>query len=217
MTNNIVIIDGTAGTTPAGIYAYGTDGSSGTTNMYIYNNSIYVANPGSMNNYGVRFANSASCTLNITVENNVVIGSVTSLNASITYAFNQITFNTGTKQFNNNISSDGTADDFSGSNHQINVTAENIFTDAPNNVFSLTKTSLALNAGKTVASVSSLEKSLGVVGKNNIEVAAKLGKEIATRALKKGVKEVVFDRGGFLYHGKVKALADAARENGLKL
>ena len=71
--------------------------------------------------------------------------------------------------------------------------------------------------GKTVASVSSLEKSLGVVGKNNIEAAAKLGKEIATRALKKGVKEVVFDRGGFLYHGKIKALADAARENGLKL
>ena len=71
--------------------------------------------------------------------------------------------------------------------------------------------------GKTVASVSSLEKSLGAVGKNNIEVATKLGKEIATRALKKGVKEVVFDRGGFLYHGKIKALADAARENGLKL
>tara|TARA_A100000164_G_scaffold76060_1_gene64080 strand:+ start:1630 stop:1989 length:360 start_codon:yes stop_codon:yes gene_type:complete len=71
--------------------------------------------------------------------------------------------------------------------------------------------------GTTVASVSSLEKSLGVVGKNNIEVATKLGKEIASRALKKGVKEVVFDRGGFLYHGKIKALADAARENGLKL
>ena len=45
----------------------------------------------------------------------------------------------------------------------------------------------------------------------------KLGKEIASRALKKGIKEVVFDRGGFLYHGKIKALADAARENGLKL
>ena len=71
--------------------------------------------------------------------------------------------------------------------------------------------------GTTVASVSSLEKSLGVVGKNNIEVAAKLGKEIASRAIKKGIKEVVFDRGGLLYHGKVKALADAARENGLKL
>ena len=71
--------------------------------------------------------------------------------------------------------------------------------------------------GKTLASVSSLEKGLGVVGKNNMEVAAKLGKEIASRALKKGIKEVVFDRGGFLYHGKIKALADAARQNGLKL
>ena len=40
---------------------------------------------------------------------------------------------------------------------------------------------------------------------------------LASRALKKGIKEVVFDRGGFLYHGKIKALADAARENGLKL
>ena len=45
----------------------------------------------------------------------------------------------------------------------------------------------------------------------------RLGKEIASRALKKGIKEVVFDRGGFLYHGKIKALADAARQNGLKL
>ena len=84
VTNNIIIIDGTAGTTPSGIYAYGTDGSSGTTNMYIYHNSIYVANPGSLNNYGVRFANVASCTLNITVENNVVIGAVTAANSSIT-------------------------------------------------------------------------------------------------------------------------------------
>ena len=66
-----------------------------------------------------------------------------------------------------------------------------------------------------MASVSSLEKSLGVVGKNNIEVAAKLGKEIASRAMKKGIKEVVFDRGAYLYHGRVKALAEAARGNGL--
>ena len=71
--------------------------------------------------------------------------------------------------------------------------------------------------GKTLASVSTLEKKLGLVGKNNMEVAAKLGKEIAARALKSGIKEVVFDRGGFLYHGKIRALADAARENGLKL
>jgi len=155
ITNNIIVIDGTAGTTPAGIYVYGTDGSSGTTSSYLYNNSIYVASPGSLNNYGIRFANTASCTLNITAENNVVIGSVTSLNASITYAFNQITFDTGSKQFNNNISSDGTADDFSGSNHQINAIATNVFTDAANNDFSLTKTSLALNYGKTISAVTS--------------------------------------------------------------
>jgi large subunit ribosomal protein L18 len=71
--------------------------------------------------------------------------------------------------------------------------------------------------GRTLASVSTLEKKLGVIGKNNIEVASKLGKEIANRAIKKGVTEVVFDRGGFLFHGRVKALANAARENGLKL
>ena len=71
--------------------------------------------------------------------------------------------------------------------------------------------------GKTLASVSSLEKSLGVVGKNNVEAAAKVGAAIAERAKKAGVEEAYFDRGGFLYHGKVKALADAAREGGLKI
>ncbi|MFV0303735.1 MAG: 50S ribosomal protein L18 [Paracoccus sp. (in: a-proteobacteria)] len=70
--------------------------------------------------------------------------------------------------------------------------------------------------GKTLASASSLEKDLGVVGKNNVEAAAKIGAAIAERAKKAGVEEVVFDRGGFLFHGKVKALADAAREGGLK-
>jgi large subunit ribosomal protein L18 len=70
--------------------------------------------------------------------------------------------------------------------------------------------------GRTLASASSLEKDLGVVGKNNIEAAAKIGAAIAERAKKAGVEEVYFDRGGFLFHGKVKALADAAREGGLK-
>ena len=70
--------------------------------------------------------------------------------------------------------------------------------------------------GVTLASASSLEKELGVVGKNNIEAAAKIGAAIAERAKKAGVEEVYFDRGGFLFHGKVKALADAAREGGLK-
>ena len=70
--------------------------------------------------------------------------------------------------------------------------------------------------GVTLASASTLEKDLGVVGKNNVEAAAKIGSAIAERAKAKGVEEVVFDRGGFLFHGKIKALADAAREGGLK-
>ena len=70
--------------------------------------------------------------------------------------------------------------------------------------------------GVTLASASTLEKDLGLVGKNNVEAAAKIGAAIAERAKAKGVKMVVFDRGGFLFHGKIKALADAAREGGLK-
>ncbi|MCX7566827.1 50S ribosomal protein L18 [Sulfitobacter sp. F26169L] len=71
--------------------------------------------------------------------------------------------------------------------------------------------------GVTVASASSLEKDLGVVGKNNMEAATKVGEAIAERAKKAGVESAYFDRGGFLFHGKVKALADAAREGGLKI
>jgi large subunit ribosomal protein L18 len=70
--------------------------------------------------------------------------------------------------------------------------------------------------GVTLASASSLEKDLGVVGKNNVEAAAKVGAAIADRAKKAGISECYFDRGGFLFHGRVKALADAAREGGLK-
>jgi len=70
--------------------------------------------------------------------------------------------------------------------------------------------------GVTLAAASSLEKDLGVTGKNNVEAAAKVGAAIAERAKKAGVEECYFDRGGFLFHGKVKALADAAREGGLK-
>jgi len=71
--------------------------------------------------------------------------------------------------------------------------------------------------GVTLASASSLEKDLGIAGKNNVDAAAKVGQAIAERAKKAGVEEAYFDRGGFLFHGKVKALADAAREAGLKL
>ena len=70
--------------------------------------------------------------------------------------------------------------------------------------------------GVTVAAASSKEKELGMVGKNNVEAAAKIGAAIAERAIKAGVEVCYFDRGGFLFHGKIKALADAAREGGLK-
>ena len=70
--------------------------------------------------------------------------------------------------------------------------------------------------GRTLASASSLEKDLGVVGKNDVAAATKVGSAIAERAKAAGVEDVFFDRGGFLFHGRVKALADAAREGGLK-
>lgn len=70
--------------------------------------------------------------------------------------------------------------------------------------------------GVTLASASTLEKALGFVGKNNMEAAAKVGSTIAERAKKAGVEDVYFDRGGFLFHGKIKALAEAARSGGLK-
>jgi large subunit ribosomal protein L18 len=70
--------------------------------------------------------------------------------------------------------------------------------------------------GVTIASASTQEKDLGMLGKNNVEAAAKVGSAIAERAKKAGVAECYFDRGGFLFHGKIKALADAAREGGLK-
>ena len=70
--------------------------------------------------------------------------------------------------------------------------------------------------GVTLASASTLEKSLGFISKNNVDASAKVGSVIAERAKKAGVEEVLFDRGGRLFHGKVKALAEAARAGGLK-
>jgi large subunit ribosomal protein L18 len=68
----------------------------------------------------------------------------------------------------------------------------------------------------TLASASSNEKGEKVAKAYNVEAAKAVGKKIAERAIAKGVKEVVFDRGGYIYHGRVKALADAAREGGLE-
>jgi large subunit ribosomal protein L18 len=70
--------------------------------------------------------------------------------------------------------------------------------------------------GVTLASASSLDKSLGLEKGSDVEAAKKVGAAIAERALEKGFTKVVFDRGGYLYHGRVKALADAAREKGLE-
>ena len=69
--------------------------------------------------------------------------------------------------------------------------------------------------GRTVAAASSLEKDLRGNTGGNIEAAQRIGKSIAERALAAGVTNVVFDRGGYVYHGRIKALAEAAREAGL--
>ncbi|MCR5792279.1 MAG: 50S ribosomal protein L18 [Lachnospiraceae bacterium] len=72
--------------------------------------------------------------------------------------------------------------------------------------------------GNTLVSASTLQKDVkaDLEKTNNVEAAAKLGEVIAKKALDKGITTVVFDRGGFIYQGKIKALADAAREAGLQ-
>lgn len=68
----------------------------------------------------------------------------------------------------------------------------------------------------TLVSASSLDKELALENGGNVDAAQKVGEVVAKRAVEKGIKSVVFDRGGYLYHGRVKALADAAREAGLE-
>jgi len=70
--------------------------------------------------------------------------------------------------------------------------------------------------GITLVSASSIDKELKLENGGNVEAATKVGELIAKRAKKAKIKEVVFDRGGYLYHGRVQALAEAARENGLE-
>ena len=69
-------------------------------------------------------------------------------------------------------------------------------------------------AGNTLVAASSVEKDFGPG--SNKEAARKVGKLVAERAIAKGIEEVVFDRGGYIYHGRVKELAEGAREGGLK-
>lgn len=70
-------------------------------------------------------------------------------------------------------------------------------------------------AGKTIATASTTEKALGLKTGGNIDAAKSIGKAIAERARAAGVSNVVYDRGGYVYHGRVKALIDATREAGL--
>jgi large subunit ribosomal protein L18 len=70
--------------------------------------------------------------------------------------------------------------------------------------------------GVTVCSASTVEKSAGAGKGGNIDAAKSIGKLIAERAKEKGISSVVFDRGGYIYHGRVKSLAEAAREAGLQ-
>lgn len=69
--------------------------------------------------------------------------------------------------------------------------------------------------GQTIVSASTTEKDLRGSTGGNLDAARRIGKAIAERALAKGIESVVFDRGGYLYHGRIKALTDAAREAGL--
>lgn len=71
-------------------------------------------------------------------------------------------------------------------------------------------------AGVTLVSASSIEKEMKLANGGNVEAATKVGEELAKRAKKANITKVVFDRGGYLYHGRVQALAEAARENGLE-
>lgn len=68
----------------------------------------------------------------------------------------------------------------------------------------------------TIVSASSIDKELKLENGSNIEAASKVGALLADRAKAKGITKIAFDRGGYLYHGRVKALADAAREHGLE-
>ncbi|MDO5037275.1 MAG: 50S ribosomal protein L18 [Tissierellia bacterium] len=72
------------------------------------------------------------------------------------------------------------------------------------------------SVGNTLVSASTLDKSLELESTKNLEAAKAVGEAIAKKALDKDIDQVVFDRSGYIYHGRIKALADAARENGLK-
>jgi large subunit ribosomal protein L18 len=71
-------------------------------------------------------------------------------------------------------------------------------------------------SGVTLVAASSKEKEIASAGGNKTEIAALVGKSLASKAMSKGIENCAFDRGGYLYHGRVKSLAEGAREGGLK-
>ncbi|MBF8983500.1 50S ribosomal protein L18 [Lutibacter sp. B2] len=71
-------------------------------------------------------------------------------------------------------------------------------------------------AGKTLVAASTLDKDMNITNGGNKEAAKLVGEAVAKKAIENGIKEVVFDRGGYIYHGRVKELADGAREAGLQ-
>jgi len=71
-------------------------------------------------------------------------------------------------------------------------------------------------SGRTIVAASSMEKTMKDLKGNKTEIAKQIGKMVAEKAIQAGISKVVFDRNGYLYHGRVKSLADAAREGGLK-
>jgi len=71
-------------------------------------------------------------------------------------------------------------------------------------------------SGRTIVAASSMEKTMKDLKGNKTEIAKQVGKMVAEKAIQAGISKVVFDRNGYLYHGRVKSLADAAREGGLK-
>lgn len=155
IANNIIIIDGDDSNTARGIKVSATSVSV-TTYCYIYNNSIYVTDENTTNaKYLISFLNLNPNTLNLTVENNICVGN------SYSTSYKSEAFQSGTKTFNNNISSDSTADDFGGSENQINKSSFHIWEDASEENFNLfnftsgpTKSySAAINSGKTLAYV----------------------------------------------------------------
>ena len=153
VVNNLIEINKAISSDPAGITVF-FSGSSGAVNPFVYNNTIFCRSSSTLTNSGVTFFTSSGA-MNLTVENNISLGGTNYT------GFEQLSYHSGSKTFNNNISSDGSADDFGGTNNQTSVVASNVFThlnddsdiNSPATDFSLPSPSLALDKGKAISFV----------------------------------------------------------------